>query len=277
MSEPARCRCSPARPIRGRRSSTCCARSRPHQLPGAGLGTGAGADRDHRTAPPSSRSATPAAWSWPATGAPPRATRSPAAASRRCSPADDFSGVAIAGAAGPAVEMVKLFQVQLEHYEKIEGEMLSASRARPTSSASWCGPTCPRRCRASWSCRSSPATTQRRDARPRVQLRRHRRPVRGSRLPGQRLGRRPRPQLDQGRLARGHDRRRRRSTSRSASLFAAADEDVATGGPDLVRGIFPTVAVDRRRRASARSTTTTSSSAAEALLGGRERGEARAR
>src|SRR5882757_6670669 len=39
--------------------------------------------------------------------------------------ADDFSGVAIAGAAGPAVEMVKLFQVQLEHYEKIEGETLS--------------------------------------------------------------------------------------------------------------------------------------------------------
>jgi proteasome beta subunit len=39
--------------------------------------------------------------------------------------ADDFSGVAIAGAAGPAVELVKLFQVQLEHYEKIEGELLS--------------------------------------------------------------------------------------------------------------------------------------------------------
>ena len=28
-----------------------------------------------------------------------------------------------------------------------------------------------------------------------------------------------------------------------ASLFAAADEDIATGGPDLVRRIFPTVAV----------------------------------
>ena len=40
-------------------------------------------------------------------------------------PADDFSGIAIAGAAGPAVEMVRLFQTQLEHYEKIEGESLS--------------------------------------------------------------------------------------------------------------------------------------------------------
>lgn len=39
--------------------------------------------------------------------------------------ADRFSGVAIAGAAGPAMEMVKLFQLQLEHYEKVEGAHLS--------------------------------------------------------------------------------------------------------------------------------------------------------
>lgn len=39
--------------------------------------------------------------------------------------ADRFSGVAIAGAAGPAMEMIKLFQLQLEHYEKVEGMMLS--------------------------------------------------------------------------------------------------------------------------------------------------------
>lgn len=40
-------------------------------------------------------------------------------------PADRHSGVAIAGAAGPAMEMVKLFQLQLEHYEKVEGAQLS--------------------------------------------------------------------------------------------------------------------------------------------------------
>ncbi len=40
-------------------------------------------------------------------------------------PADRWSAVAIAGAAGPAVEMVRLFQVQLEHYEKVEGISLS--------------------------------------------------------------------------------------------------------------------------------------------------------
>jgi proteasome beta subunit len=39
--------------------------------------------------------------------------------------ADDLSGVGIAGAAGPAMEMARLFQTELEHYEKVEGENLS--------------------------------------------------------------------------------------------------------------------------------------------------------
>jgi proteasome beta subunit len=39
--------------------------------------------------------------------------------------ADDLSGVGIAGAAGPAMEMAKLFQTELEHYEKVEGDNLS--------------------------------------------------------------------------------------------------------------------------------------------------------
>src|SRR5215213_1850436 len=40
-------------------------------------------------------------------------------------PADEFSCVGIAGSAGLAVEMVRLFQTELEHYEKIEGNPLS--------------------------------------------------------------------------------------------------------------------------------------------------------
>src|SRR6185312_11242238 len=40
-------------------------------------------------------------------------------------PADDYSCVGIAGTAGLAVELVRLFQVELEHYEKIEGMTLS--------------------------------------------------------------------------------------------------------------------------------------------------------
>ncbi|MFC6707004.1 proteasome subunit beta [Flexivirga alba] len=39
--------------------------------------------------------------------------------------ADDYSAVGIAGTAGTAIEMVRLFQVELEHYEKIEGTRLS--------------------------------------------------------------------------------------------------------------------------------------------------------
>ncbi|RLV55614.1 proteasome subunit beta [Aeromicrobium phragmitis] len=40
-------------------------------------------------------------------------------------PTDEYSCVGIAGTAGIAVEMTRLFQVELEHYEKIEGTTLS--------------------------------------------------------------------------------------------------------------------------------------------------------
>jgi proteasome beta subunit len=44
---------------------------------------------------------------------------------RKVFAADDYSVIAIAGAAGQAVELVKLFQLELEHYEKITGDRLS--------------------------------------------------------------------------------------------------------------------------------------------------------
>ena len=44
---------------------------------------------------------------------------------RKVFPADDYSAIAIAGAAGQAVELVRLFQLELEHYEKITGDRLS--------------------------------------------------------------------------------------------------------------------------------------------------------
>jgi proteasome beta subunit len=37
---------------------------------------------------------------------------------------DDYSLMAISGAAGPCIEMARLLSVELEHYEKIEGEPL---------------------------------------------------------------------------------------------------------------------------------------------------------
>jgi proteasome beta subunit len=39
--------------------------------------------------------------------------------------ADEYSAVGIAGTAGIAIELVRLFQVELEHYEKIEGALMS--------------------------------------------------------------------------------------------------------------------------------------------------------
>jgi proteasome beta subunit len=40
-------------------------------------------------------------------------------------PSDEFSAIGIAGTAGVGVEVVRLFQTELEHYEKIEGTTLS--------------------------------------------------------------------------------------------------------------------------------------------------------
>ena len=40
-------------------------------------------------------------------------------------PADAYSLIGIAGTAGVGIELIRLFQVELEHYEKIEGTMLS--------------------------------------------------------------------------------------------------------------------------------------------------------
>ena len=97
----------------------------PHDLPGAGLEAAgsSGIEITHGTTVLAIRYADGVVMAGDR-----RATAGHMIASRRIEkvfPADDFSGVAIAGAAGPAVEMVRLFQVQLEHYEKIEGEYLS--------------------------------------------------------------------------------------------------------------------------------------------------------
>jgi len=48
--------------------------------------------------------------------------------------ADDLSGVGIAGAAGPAMEMAKLFQTELDTTRRSRATT-SRSTARPTSSA----------------------------------------------------------------------------------------------------------------------------------------------
>jgi len=172
-----------------------------------------------------------------------RATAGYTIASRRIEKvfaADDFSGVAIAGAAGPAVEMVRLFQTQLEHYEKVEGVVLSLEGkanqlgqmvrehlpmamqglavvplfagfdlARQTGRIFTYDVTGGHYEETEYNATGSGG----RDARTTIKL-------------GYRDG------LDRDAAVE----------LAIQSLYEAADEDSATGGPDLVRGIYPLVA-----------------------------------
>src|SRR5215218_626931 len=173
-----------------------------------------------------------------------RATAGYTIANRRIEkvfPADELSGVAIAGAAGPAVEMVRLFQVQLQHYEKIEGETLSLEGKANQLGQMVRG--------------NLPAAMQGFAVVPLFA---------GYDIPRQR-GRVFSYDVTGGKYEEAdfqtngsggvHARNwikaawRESMTREDAvdlalrSLFAAADEDTATGGPDLIRRIYPIVAV----------------------------------
>ena len=156
-------------------------------------------------------------------------------------PADRHSGVAIAGAAGPAVEMVKLFQLQLEHYEKVEGEPLSLEgKANQLSQM----------------VRSNlPAAMQGLAVVPlfagydlaRGTGRLFEFDVTGGRYEENDHASTGSGSLHAGTVVKlGLEARPRPGTTAVdlalKALFQAADEDSATGGPDLVRGIYPTMA-----------------------------------
>ena len=172
-----------------------------------------------------------------------RATQGHAIANRRIEkvfPADDHSGVAIAGTAGLAVEMVRLFQVQLEHYEKVEGEALSLEgKANQLAQM----------VRA-----NLPAAMQGLVVVPLFagyDLRRGHGRVFSYDAVG---GKYEEADFAANGSGSVHARNWIKAGWREdvdagtavdlaiRSLFAAADEDTATGGPDLVRGIFPLVA-----------------------------------
>jgi proteasome beta subunit len=154
--------------------------------------------------------------------------------------ADRHSGVAIAGAAGPAMDMVKLFQLQLEHYEKVEGVELSLEgKANQLSGM----------VRA-----HLPAAMQGLVVVPlfagydlrRRQGRLFQYDVTGGRYEETNFATTGSGSLHAGTVIKlgWRDALDRTETIELAisSLFQAADEDSATGGPDLVRGIYPTVA-----------------------------------
>ena len=201
-----------------------------------------------------------------------RATAGNQIASRRIEkvfPADDHSGVAIAGAAGPAVDMVRLFQVQLEHYEKIEGESLTLEgKANQLSQLVKA---------------NLPAAMQGFVVVPLFagyDERREEGRVFSYDATGGRY-----EEIDFQAHGSGgvHARNWIKASWRAdlstddavglalRALFAAADEDTATGGPDLIRRIYPTVAVIEAAGYRALADDDVANRA-DAEIGGREEG-----
>jgi proteasome beta subunit len=157
--------------------------------------------------------------------------------------ADDYTLVGIAGAAGIAVELVRLYQVELEHYEKIEGTQLTldgkanrlATMIRGNLGAAMQGlavvPLF-----AGFDLESAePATAGR---------------IYSYDVTGGRYAEQYYHSVGSGSLfARGALKKLwRPAMSRDEvvrlaveTLYDAADDDSATGGPDLTRGIYPVV------------------------------------
>jgi proteasome beta subunit len=155
-------------------------------------------------------------------------------------PADRHSGVAIAGAAGPALEMVRLFQLQLEHYEKVEGSAISLEgKANQLSQMVR---------------NHLPAAMQGLAVVPlfagydlgRDEGRLFQYDVTGGRYEESDQASTGSGSLHAGTVVKiGWREAMEREAAIDLAveaLFQAADEDSATGGPDLVRGIYPTVA-----------------------------------
>lgn len=154
-------------------------------------------------------------------------------------PAGRHAGVAIAGAAGPSMEMVRLFQLQLEHYEKVEGQPLSLDgqanqlsqmvRANLTSALQGLVVV---PLFAGWDERRSCGRLFQYDVTGgRYEEQDYAAGGSGSLHAGTVVKLGFRPSLDPSEAV----------DLAIAALFQAADEDSATGGPDLVRGIYPTV------------------------------------
>ena len=153
--------------------------------------------------------------------------------------ADELSAVAIAGAAGPAVEMVRLFQTELEHYEKVEGERLSLEgKANKLSQMIR---------------ENLPAAMQGLVVVPIFagydEARGHGRIFKYDVTGGRYEEDDYHATGSGGKDARSSLKKRFRDDlphdeavkMAIEALFDAADEDVGTGGPDLMRGIYPTV------------------------------------
>jgi len=155
-------------------------------------------------------------------------------------PADRYSGVAIAGAAGPAMEMVKLFQLQLEHYEKVEGTVLSLE-GKANQLGGMVRSNLPAAMQGLAVVPLFAGFDTRREAGRLFEY-----DITGGRYEESNFAASGSGSLHAGTVVKlgfreGLTRADALDLSISA-LFEAADEDSATGGPDLVRGIYPIIA-----------------------------------
>ncbi len=154
-------------------------------------------------------------------------------------PTDAYSLIAIAGAAGPAVEMARLMRIELEHYEKIEGEPLELEgKANKLSQMVR---------------QNMPAAMQGLGVVPLFAGYDRRRSVGrlwGYDLTGGRYEETDYAANGSGGIyaAESLKKTHRLDATREESLrmavqalVDASDEDRATGGPDVVRGIYPII------------------------------------
>ncbi|RKN12765.1 proteasome subunit beta [Streptomyces radicis] len=156
-------------------------------------------------------------------------------------PADEYSAVGIAGTAGLAVELVKLFQLELEHFEKVEGHALSLEGKANRLSAMIRG--------------NLGMALQGLAVVPMFagyDLERERGRIFSYDVTGGRSEELGFAAVGSGSIfARGALKKLHRedlteqqtATVVVQSLYDAADDDSATGGPDLARRIFPIVTV----------------------------------
>ncbi len=151
---------------------------------------------------------------------------------------DEHSAMAIAGAAGPCIEMAKLFQTELEHYEKLEGMTLScegkANKLGQMVKA------------------NLPMVFQGLVVMPlyvgydlkRSEGRIFKYDITGGRYEESDYHAIGSGGKDARNTMREHFQRQLPEAEALnlalMSLYNAADDDVGTGGPDLVRGIYPT-------------------------------------
>lgn len=160
---------------------------------------------------------------------------------RKVFPADDWSAVGISGSAGPAMELAKILATELEHYEKVEAAPLSLE-GKANKLAQLIRGNLPMAMQglvvvplfAGFDLRDGVARIYEYD-------------VVGGRYEERRFA----TSGSGGRDARGSLKARyavdlspeRAIDIAIEALWDAADEDSATGGPDVVRGIYPLVAL----------------------------------